>query len=62
MDFENFYNKIMNIDKSVQYSVILSKNGEKMFGGYRKEMEPTLTYNQTKLALFQKIRDHHGRL
>ena len=55
MDFENFYNKIMNIDKSVQYSVILSKNGEKMFGGYRKEMEPTLTDDELKMVHFYAV-------
>ena len=55
MDFENFYNKIMNIDKSVQYVAILSKNGEKMFGGYRKELEPVLTDDELKMVHFYAV-------
>ena len=55
MDFENFYNKIMNIDKSVQYAVILSKNGEKMFGGYRKEMTPVLIDDELKMVHFYAV-------
>ncbi|WP_420544955.1 DUF6659 family protein [Nitrosopumilus sp.] len=55
MDFENFYNKIMNIDKSVQYAAILHKNGEKMFGGYRAEMEPVLTDDELKMVHFYAV-------
>ena len=40
----------MNIDESIQYVAILSKNGEKMFGGYRKEMEPVLTEDELKMV------------
>ena len=55
MDFENFYDQIMNIDKSIHYAVILSKNGEKMFGGYRKEMTPILTDDELKMVHFYAV-------
>ena len=55
MDFENFYNQIMNIDKSIHYAVILSKNGEKMFGGYRKDMDPILQDDELKMVHFYAV-------
>ena len=55
MDFENFYNKIMNVDESVQYVAILSKNGEKMFGGYRKDLDPVLTEDELKMVHFYAV-------
>ena len=55
MDFENFYNQIMNIDNSIHYAVILSKNGEKMFGGYRKDMDPILQDDELKMVHFYAV-------
>ena len=45
----------MGIDKSVQYAVILSKNGEKMFGGYGKDMTPVLTDDELKMVHFYAV-------
>ena len=55
MDFERFYGKIMDIDSSIHYAVILSKNGEKMFGGYRKGMTPILTDDELKMVHFYAV-------
>ena len=55
MDFENFYNQIMNIDKSIHYAVVLSKNGEKMFGGYRQDMDPILQEDELKMVHFYAV-------
>ena len=55
MDFEKFYNQIMNTDKSIHYAVILSKNGEKVFGGYRKERDPILTEDELKMVHFYAV-------
>ncbi len=55
MDFENFYNQIMDMDKSIHYAVILSKNGEKMFGGYRKEISPILLDDELKMVHFYAV-------
>ena len=55
MDFENFYNQIIKIDNSIHYAVILSKNGEKMFGGYRKDMDPILQEDELKMVHFYAV-------
>ena len=55
MDFENFYNQIMNVDRSIHYAVILSKNGEKMFGGYREEIDPILPDDELKMVHFYAV-------
>ena len=55
MDFEKFYEQIINIDKSIHYAVILSKNGEKMFGGYKKETTPILKDDELKMVHFYAV-------
>ncbi len=55
MDFEKFYEKIMNIDDSIQYAIILSKNGESVHGGYRKNMTPVLTEDELKMVHFYAV-------
>ena len=55
MDFENFHNQIMSIDKSIHYVVVLSKNGEKMFGGYKKDMNPILQEDELKMVHFYAV-------
>ncbi len=55
MSFDEFYEQIMNIDESIQYAVILSKNGEKISGGYRKGMTPILTEDELKMVHFYAV-------
>ncbi len=55
MDFEKFYEKIMNIDESIQYAIIMAKNGEKICGGYRKGMTPILTEDELKMVHFYAV-------
>ncbi len=55
MDFEKFYDQIMDLDKSIHYAVILSKSGEKMFGRYRKEMTPILADDELKMVHFYAV-------
>lgn len=55
MDFEKFYEKIMNIDESIQYAIILSKNGEIVHGGYRKEISPVLPEDELKMVHFYAV-------
>lgn len=55
MDFEKFYEKIMNIDSSIQYVIILSKNGEIVHGGYRKDTIPILTEDELKMVHFYAV-------
>lgn len=55
MDFKIFYEKIMNIDESIQYAIILSKNGEIIHGGYRKDMAPVLPEDELKMVHFYAV-------
>ena len=55
MNFEEFYEKIMNIDESIQYAIILSKNGEIVHGGYRKDMTPVLPEDELKMVHFYAV-------
>ena len=55
MNFDDFYEKIMNIDKSIQYAVILSKNGDNIHGGYRKGMTPILPDDELKMVHFYAV-------
>lgn len=55
MDFEKLYEKIMNMDKSIQYAIILSKNGEIVHGGYRNGMTPILTEDELKMVHFYAV-------
>lgn len=38
MDFDRLYDEIMETYKSIRYAVVLSNTGEKICGGYRKEI------------------------
>jgi hypothetical protein len=42
----------MNMDKSVRYAVVLSNTGEKICGGYRKEIAPLLNDEELKMVHF----------
>lgn len=55
MNFEAFYRQIMDIDKSIQYVIILSKNGEIVHGGYRKEAIPVLQKDELKMVHFYAV-------
>jgi len=55
MDFETFYEDVMNIDESIQYAIILSKTGEKIFGGYRKGITPVFTEDELKMVHFYAV-------
>lgn len=55
MNFEAFYEQIINIDKSIQYAVVLSKNGENVYGGYRKEITPILLEDELKMVHFYAV-------
>ena len=55
MDFEKFYEKVMNIDGSIQYAVILSKNGESVHGGYGRDATPVLTEDELKMVHFYAV-------
>ena len=55
MDFGKFYEKILNIDDSIQYAIILSKNGESVHGGYRKGVSPVLTEDELKMVHFYAV-------
>ena len=55
MNFDEFYEEILNIDKSIHYAVIMSKNGEKIYGGYRKGMTPILTEDELKMVHFYAV-------
>jgi len=55
MDFEKFYEDVMSIDNSIQYAIILSKNGERVHGGYRKDMSPILTEDELKMVHFYAV-------
>ncbi|WP_420544481.1 DUF6659 family protein [Nitrosopumilus sp.] len=55
MNFEKFYEDVMNIDESIQYAIILSKNGEIIHGGYRKGMTPVLTEDELKMVHFYAV-------
>ena len=55
MGFEKFYEKIMNIDSSIQYAIILSKNGESVYGGYRKDTTPVLEEDELKMVHFYAV-------
>ena len=55
MNFEAFYEQIMNIDKSIQYAIILSKNGEVVHGGYRKGTTPVFPEDELKMVHFYAV-------
>ena len=55
MNFEKFYDDIMNTDKSVHYAVIMSKTGENICGGYRKGMTPVFTEDELKMVHFYAV-------
>ncbi len=55
MNLDEFYEQIMNIDESIQYAVIMAKNGEKIYGGYRKVMTPILTEDELKMVHFYAV-------
>ena len=55
MDFEKFYDDIMDIDGSVQYAIILSKSGENVHGGYRKDITPVLSEDELKMVHFYAV-------
>ena len=55
MNFEKLYEKIMNIDKSIHYAVILSKNGEIIHGGYREGRTPVFTEDELKMVHFYAV-------
>ena len=55
MNFDEFYEQIMNVDESIMYAVILSKNGENLCGGYRKERTPILTEDELKMVHFYAV-------
>ncbi|MDH3204274.1 MAG: hypothetical protein OEL81_06335 [Nitrosopumilus sp.] len=42
MDFDKLHDEIIETDKSIHHVVILSNNGEKICGRYRKEITPML--------------------
>ncbi len=45
----------MDIDNSIQYAIILSKNGESIHGGYRKGMTSILTEDELKMVHFYAV-------
>ena len=54
MDCDSFYNKLMRID-SIRYSVILSSTGEKIYGGFQKNVVPILNDEEIKMMHFYAV-------
>ena len=52
MDFDKLHDEIIQIDKSIRHVVILSNTGEKICGGYRKEITPMLNDEELKMVHF----------
>jgi len=52
MDFDTLYKQVMNVDKAIQYAVIMSKVGERICGGYKEEVKPVFTDDELKMVHF----------
>ena len=52
MNFDELYHEILKMDKSIRYVVILSKTGEKIYGGYKKGISPLLNDEELKMVHF----------
>jgi len=52
MVFDTLYDKIMKMNSSIRYAVVLSNTGEKICGGYRKGMTPLLNDEELKMVHF----------
>ena len=52
MDFDKLHDEIIQIDKSIRHVVILSNTGEKICGGYRKEITSMLNDEELKMVHF----------
>jgi len=52
VSFDKLYDEIMGIDKSIRYAVILNRTGEKICGGYKKEITPLLDDEELKMVHF----------
>ena len=52
MVLDSLYEKVMNLDQSIRYAVILNSTGEKISGGYRQGLNPMLDEDQLKMVHF----------
>ena len=61
MDFESLYAKIMEIDASIRYAVVQNHTGEKIFGGFRKNINPILDDEELKMMHYYASQRWHTR-
>ena len=52
MDYTKLCDDVMNLDKNIRFSIILSKYGEKVAGGFRENVTSFLNPEEIKMSLF----------
>ena len=61
MDFEGLYNEIMNLDPNVRFVVVLNRNGERIYGGYRENLKHFLTPDELNMVIYHACQRWEGR-
>ena len=61
MNFDVLYDQIINLDDLIRYAVVLNSSGEKVCGGYRKEITPLLNDEELKMVHFYALQRWNTR-
>ena len=48
-EFEKLFEKVMKLDSTIRYAAIQNNVGEKIFGGFRDNINPILDENELKM-------------
>lgn len=49
MDFDKLYVDVMDIDSTIRYAAVQNKDGEKICGGFRGNVNPILSNDELKM-------------
>jgi len=49
LDFDKLYVNVMKINSTIRYAVIQNNTGEKIYGGFRDNINPILNYDELKM-------------
>lgn len=61
MDYIQFQNQVMDMDKNIRFAVVLNQSGKRICGGYREHLEGFLTEDELSMVLFHAGQRWEGR-
>ena len=61
MDFDRLFTDVMKIDSTIRYVAIQNHDGEKICGGFRKNVIPMLSNDELKMMHYYASQRWHTR-